>query len=163
MFVTTMQVEEDHEHAAEDVAEQDHSDAERNRDDAAAERNDRQRGQQDREKEEALVESGDVDRRGAGDTLADGDHELPHDGALDHRAHLRHVEIGDLLAERVEPPDEQQHLVPVGQQREEHVQEQDRRRDRAEHAARRTLQEAEQPLADLLRDRGHRILAVTPA
>ena len=64
-----------------------------------------------REKEESLVETGDVDRRRARHTLADRDDELPHHGALHHRAHLRHVEVGDLLAEGVEPADEQKRRV----------------------------------------------------
>ena len=151
------EVEEDDEHTAENVAEQDHSDPERDRHDAAAERNHRQRGQQNREKEETLVETGDVDRGCARDTLTDGDDELPHDGALDHRAHLRHVEVGDLLAEGVELANDLQHACRGSSSSEMNTY-----RNRiaaviaAEYAARRPLQEAQQPFADLLRDGGHR-------
>ena len=100
------EVEHDDEDAAEYVAEQDHSDAERNRDDAAAERDDRQRAQKYREDEEAVVEAGDVDRDRSRDALAHGDDELPSDRATHHRAHLREVEVGDLLAERIELADQ---------------------------------------------------------
>ena len=47
-------------------------------------------------------------------------------------------------------------LSAVHQERDEHIEEQDRGRHSAEHAARGPLEEAEQPLAGLLRDVGHR-------
>ncbi len=133
----------------------DHSDTEWDGDDAAAQGNDREGGQQDGKDEEALVESRDVDRGGTGDALRQCDHELSEDGALHHRAHLLQVEVGDLLAQRVELPDQRLYPFAVGQQRDEYVDEQHCRGHGAGQASYRTLQTPDGVLAALLRDGGH--------
>ena len=153
MLVTTIRCHSTDEHAAEHVAEQHHSDAERDRHDAAAEGNDGQRGQQDGEDEEALVEAGDVDRQGTRHPLTCRDHELSPDRSPHHRAHLGQIQVGDFFAQRVQPSDQGDDPVAVHQQRYEHVQEDDRRRDRADDASRGSLQELQQPLTDVLRGR----------
>ncbi|COX95341.1 Uncharacterised protein [Mycobacterium tuberculosis] len=53
-----------------------------------------------------MVKSGDVDRCGAGDSLARRDDELAVHRAADHRAHLLQVQIRDVFAERVELADQ---------------------------------------------------------
>ncbi len=158
ILVTTDEVEDDHEDPADDVAEQRQPDAERDGDDAAAQRDHRQRRQQDREDEEPVVEAGDVDRDGAGDALSQGDDELAADGAAHHGRHLGQVQVGGLFAERVEPADQQPQVVAVDQQRDEHVQEDDRGGQAAEQAAGRTLQELQAPLTGALGERDHPVL-----
>ena len=149
-------MEQHHEGATGDVAEDHHADPERDGDDSATERNEGQCDEEDRDDEERIVEAGDVNRNRAERSLNHRDDELTSYRTANHGAHLGQIQVGDLDAEGVESANQHQYFSPVGQQGNQHIEENDGRRDEADSASGGPLKRAQQPFADVLGGGDHR-------